>query len=126
MKLTEDQFVESYKEELKAKNRQAPSQVMVASKQKIWAVPVLVRVLDVEQFQSEIADMEPDEQNSPHEITIAIISSEEDIPVGEMLLQEYADHPARKEFITYVDSIAGLLCQLNGLCNTTGPMLMNV
>ena len=65
MELTEDQFVQSYQEELQAAHSMAAPQIMVINQDTAFAVPVQVRVIQLDEFTREIQDHATPQRTSP-------------------------------------------------------------
>ena len=109
-------FAEGYSVELEWRNEDPAPQVIRTDGPNTFAVPVRVRKLTFSEYEETDSAMPLSERAASHELTLGVLTDDEDDQLAELLLQQYTAHTVENGNVTNVEEVATLVTKLNELC----------
>ena len=126
MTARETAFNNSYIEELAELNRHPAPQIFCKVEDQHYIIPVSVVAISTYNCARLENNTAIDHLSSPHEITIAVIHSDDETELAKHLLDQHVASAMEHSNLLTIDQTAQLISKLEDLCNSPGAILYNV
>ena len=120
------EFHNSYLAELQDLSRNPAPQIICRVGTDHYVIPTSINAISLTNYTTLGHDQALAAISSDHEITVALVASDDEHDLAKHLLDHHVQKAFRQGNITTVDQAAELLDKLHHLCDPTGIILYNV